>query len=65
VNDWYQSNYYSSSPASDPQGPVSGTYRLVRGGDWDTDVGCLRVASRDFDALTDQVSYIGFRCVGN
>ena len=32
--DWYLSNYYSTSPASDPQGPSSGSYRVLRGGCW-------------------------------
>jgi formylglycine-generating enzyme required for sulfatase activity len=34
ASDWYSSSYYSSSPANDPQGPASGTYRVVRGGSW-------------------------------
>jgi len=32
--DWYSSTYYSQSPASDPQGPTSGSYRALRGGSW-------------------------------
>jgi len=35
--DWYGSNYYSTSPSSDPQGPESGNYRVTRGGGWDED----------------------------
>ena len=35
-NDWYDKNYYSSSPEVDPQGPSSGVYRVVRGGSWST-----------------------------
>ncbi|MHC4120891.1 MAG: SUMF1/EgtB/PvdO family nonheme iron enzyme, partial [Planctomycetota bacterium] len=31
-NDWYDPNYYSNSPAEDPQGPSSGTERCCRGG---------------------------------
>jgi len=34
VNDWYLNTYYSSSPTNNPQGPVSGTNRVVRCG-WD------------------------------
>lgn len=30
--DWYSSNYYESSPYSNPTGPNSGSYRVVRGG---------------------------------
>jgi len=30
--DWYDDNYYSSSPANNPTGPSSGTGRVYRGG---------------------------------
>ncbi|NJL71438.1 MAG: formylglycine-generating enzyme family protein [Candidatus Competibacteraceae bacterium] len=33
-SDYYQSDYYSVSPAMDPQGPVSGTERVLRGAVW-------------------------------
>jgi len=32
--DWYDSGYYARSPGSDPQGPSSGKYRVLRGGSW-------------------------------
>ena len=32
--DWYSNKYYSQSPANDPQGPESGSYRVLRGGGW-------------------------------
>ena len=32
TNDWYGSNYYSSSPRNNPAGPSSGIDRVVRGG---------------------------------
>lgn len=35
VNDWYQSDYYSISPASNPTGPSTGTYRVLRSGGYD------------------------------
>ena len=35
VNDWYGSSYYSTSPYATPPGPLTGTYRLLRGGSWD------------------------------
>ena len=34
-NDWYGEDYYSRSPAEDPQGPASGGFRVLRGGGWD------------------------------
>ena len=33
-NDWYDSQYYSSSPSNNPTGPSSGTNRVCRGGSW-------------------------------
>jgi formylglycine-generating enzyme required for sulfatase activity len=32
--DWYSEDYYQHSPDSDPQGPDSGTLRVLRGGSW-------------------------------
>jgi formylglycine-generating enzyme required for sulfatase activity/predicted secreted protein len=42
--DWYGSDYYSSSPGSNPSGPASGTARVMRGGSWHD--GGYRVANR-------------------
>ena len=67
VNDWYDGSYYSSSPGSNPPGPSTGSYRVLRGGGWDS-YGYhygryLRAADRDSGYPT-LVSYsIGFRCV--
>jgi formylglycine-generating enzyme required for sulfatase activity len=32
--DWYGQDYYATSPADDPTGPASGTFRVLRGGSW-------------------------------
>jgi len=32
--DWYSDTYYASSPASNPQGPTTGEFRVMRGGGW-------------------------------
>ena len=34
VQDWYDPNYYRTSPRNNPMGPSSGTYRTIRGGSW-------------------------------
>ena len=34
VWDWYESDYYTTSPARDPLGPVGGQTRVYRGGYW-------------------------------
>ena len=46
-NDWYGENYYSVSPYDNPEGPASGTYRVLRGGQWNSGAVSCRAASRD------------------
>jgi formylglycine-generating enzyme required for sulfatase activity len=36
VNDWFDSKYYESSPKTNPKGPATGEYKVLRGGAWDT-----------------------------
>jgi formylglycine-generating enzyme required for sulfatase activity len=44
--DWYSNSYYSSSPNNNPTGPVNGSSRVVRGGDWRVSAYHCRVANR-------------------
>lgn len=44
--DWFDSNYYASSPQRNPQGPSSGDCRVLRGGCWSNDPGNCRVSYR-------------------
>jgi len=44
-SDWYDEDYYSSSPQTDPQGPIRGSSRVKRGGDYDY-ISLCRVAHR-------------------
>jgi serine/threonine-protein kinase len=46
VQDWYSGTYYESSPAANPLGPDSGTYRVQRGGSWIIDDHHIRSAAR-------------------
>jgi formylglycine-generating enzyme required for sulfatase activity len=63
VNDWYQSDYYSVSPASNPHGPTTGTTKVLRGGSWLNGTISLRVTTRWNGYPTDAYfSYNGFRC---
>ena len=62
VADWYSETFYASSPASNPLGPASGQYRVLRGGTWGYYVGDVRSASRSGDYPTDVDDYVGFRC---
>ena len=62
-NDWYLNNYYFSSPVNNPTGPTSGTYRVVRGGSWDTTASPCRVAFRSGYKPDDRSYGLGFRVV--
>ena len=58
--DWY--GIYRSSSQTDPQGPSSGSYRVVRGGDHQFDASYCRVAER-FSIVPDAHNDNGFRLV--
>jgi len=65
VNDWYQSNYYTISPSSNPPGPSSGSSKVLRGGGWNnaSDRPSLRVAFRyGYYSPVDHDIAFGFRC---
>ena len=62
-NDWYDSNYYNVSPYDNPEGPVSGTYRVMRGGAWNYDAYYSRVAYRDLSGPDNRSFSGGFRIV--
>ena len=61
-SDRYGSKYYSQSPRKNPQGPSSGTSRVLRGGSWNSGPGYLRSASR-FWSSPSRGGYAGFRLV--
>jgi eukaryotic-like serine/threonine-protein kinase len=65
VNDWADENYYGVSPGSNPQGPATGTSRVLRGCDWYNygNVINLRVAYRAYYKPSVQSFGVGFRCV--
>ncbi|MDR2352651.1 MAG: formylglycine-generating enzyme family protein [Deltaproteobacteria bacterium] len=63
VEDWYDQNYYSISPTTDPPGPSSGTERCIRGGGYMNHPRLIRSASRS-DARPKYVDRsLGFRLV--
>lgn len=61
--DWYDENYYQHSPARNPQGPSSGSYRVLRGGSWSTgNSNYLRTAIRKKFNSGPGGGGLGFRC---
>jgi serine/threonine-protein kinase len=63
VADWYDANYYASSPSQNPSGPSSGEYRVLRGGSWGYDILSIRLAIRYGFAPDRRNDCGGFRCV--
>ncbi len=62
VNDWYDGTYYSSSPTSNPLGPDTGQYRVLRGGSWLNYASSVGSANRLRSLPTVTGNVIGFRC---
>ena len=58
--DWYGS--YSSEAQTDPSGPESGSYRVLRGGSWKSTSSLVRCTYRDRGHPEDRYFLIGFRC---
>ena len=60
--DWYEADYYyNNSPATDPTGPTSGTYRVNRGGTWSYSEVFCRVNFRNDYTPSTACEYGGFR----
>lgn len=62
-NDWYDPEYYSSSPYDNPRGPASGEYRIFRGGSWFEGWTALRCACRGGNWPDSCIYRNGFRIV--
>jgi serine/threonine-protein kinase len=62
VADWYDDNYYETSPSDNPAGPESGEYRVLRGGGWGNGEWVFRTAYRSMYDPMKRYYYFGFRC---
>ncbi|MCZ2122125.1 MAG: formylglycine-generating enzyme family protein, partial [Anaerolineales bacterium] len=62
VADWYNAAYYGSSPSSNPLGPTSGQYRVLRGGSWLNGNNYVRSSYRNWFTPDDPYIVFGFRC---
>lgn len=51
VSDFYDAGYYAVSPHDNPKGPVSGTYRIARGGSFFNSAFRNRASNRNYDAF--------------
>jgi formylglycine-generating enzyme len=63
-SDWYDRTYYAVAPDRNPQGPVKGLYKVLRGGSWfDQPPLFLTCAYRSWARQAERSATIGFRCV--
>jgi formylglycine-generating enzyme required for sulfatase activity len=61
-SDWYAK--YPEGKVKDPQGPVTGKYRVLRGGSWFVNAGLTCSASRACDEPAERDHSRGFRLAG-
>ena len=62
-NDWYGEKYYGESPRDNPQGPSSGSGRVIRGGSWFDNAAYARASYRIRNNLVYRDYDLGFRLV--
>lgn len=60
-NDWYGEKYYEESLSSNPKGPKTGSFRVLRGCSWIFHPHFLRVSNRSSYHPVDRGSSVGFR----
>jgi len=60
-SDWYDDSYYANSARNNPQGPDSGVYRVIRGGEWELPASLTRTTYREGEKPNVRRSDIGFR----
>ena len=63
VEDFFDANYYSTSPAADPKGPATGDGHVVRGGSFRVYPWLTRVSLRSIFPDTYEFADLGFRVV--
>jgi formylglycine-generating enzyme required for sulfatase activity len=59
--DWYDRNYYATSPAANPPGPAEGVNKVLRGGSWGGNVIYSRSSVRIGFVPSQKNAYYGFR----
>ena len=61
--DWFGDNYYKYGSTFNPQGPLSGTQRILRGGSWNLEEWYSRVTTRSYYEPDVCSANFGFRIV--
>lgn len=61
--DWFDENYYATSPEGNPTGPTSGSEKVARGGSWSTNLEYISLTNRFTRSPNQGYDNVGFRCV--
>jgi iron(II)-dependent oxidoreductase len=61
-SDWFVAHYYANSEPRNPQGPGTGSARIVRGGAWNLSPKSIRCAYRRRFTPNQRSNHVGFRC---
>jgi len=59
--DWFESDYYTYGSTTNPQGPLSGTHRILRGGSWNLRAWHARATNRYYYQPAARSANVGFR----
>ncbi|HET7058506.1 MAG TPA: SUMF1/EgtB/PvdO family nonheme iron enzyme [Nitrospiraceae bacterium] len=65
VADWYDPLYYEKSPAANPKGPDTGTYKVLRSSGWSVETPLVRLFTRVKSDPTNRNDSTGFRCAAD
>jgi formylglycine-generating enzyme required for sulfatase activity len=65
VKDWYAADWYELAPTRDPQGPLHGLFKVLRGGGWRGGPLELHTGYRGWEEMTYWGPALGFRCAAD
>lgn len=65
VADWYDAYYYEKSPARNPKGPATGTYKVLRSSGWEVETPLVRSVTRVMSDPLNRNHSTGFRCAAD
>jgi formylglycine-generating enzyme required for sulfatase activity/uncharacterized RDD family membrane protein YckC len=63
VHDWYDKDYYHNSPMDNPRRLGQGEYKVIRGGNWESETLNLRTTGRWYSYPLQAHYGVGFRLV--
>jgi formylglycine-generating enzyme required for sulfatase activity len=62
VGDWYDGKDYAAASAANPNGPLTGIYKVFRGSQWGSPAWAVRSAIRRWRPASMWSTNLGFRC---